>query len=468
MTVNNEQTNLSSQFDEYSSWNKTYIFDKYKTLSRENYESDEAYRAALIDQYKLIRNEEYQAVCYNAGIEMYHDSRCVNITTRNTDAMDIHIWNGCQNIGEHIIPGDSIARRTPEHVMYQYSKSDKNACCAITGSTVVQKICADMNCKGGANIVQFDGVPGKIIDHKIFDYWHTGAGNFTFDPNSRDYTGKSKVILKKAITEGQIGPGDRIAFPSSLSRSGYHERTLISVNKNEKGEIIGYTIQANNLTEFSYHDINDPKDRYNNSSVLYASTNKWMNEQIATECKDMENMSVEEIQSKIDQSKNNIMNKRTSSIQMEHDLLFDSRYTNNSIDSQTQNKSFRNHFNKSQLQSFLTSPYRYREPTDLLQADITSAHVEPLQNPGDIRLVQQNQANSETTDPDAQIKTENTENTDKDALLNQMIDDCNAATIVMHQLDIQLNQPTPNKEQQSEKAQETDLIRMQQYNNGGR
>ena len=460
MTVNNEQTNLSSQFDEYSSWNETYIFDKYKTLSRENYESDEAYRAALIDQYKLIRNEEYQAVCYNVGIEMYHDSRMVNITTENIDAMDTHIWNGCRNI--ETVRSDSIVCSVPQNVMNRYENSGKNACCAVTGSTIVQKICSDMNCMDNANIVQFD-------KSKDFKYWHTGAGHFTWDPNSAAYSSGSKVVpLQAAILNEKIGPGDRLAFPSQASSSGYHERTIAAINKDDDGNILGYTLVANNPTEFSYHDIKNTRDPYNFAKVKFASTNKWMNEQIATECKDMENMSVEEIQSKIDQSKNNIMNKRTSSAQMEKDLLFDSRYTNNSIDSQTQNKSFLNHFNKSQLQSFLTSPYRYREPTDLLQADITSAHVEPLQNPGDIRLNQQNQANSETTDPDAQIKTENTENTNKDALLNQMIDDCNAATIVMHQLDIQLNQPTPNKEQQSEKAQETDLIRMQQYNNGGR
>lgn len=454
MTVNNEQTISLYQFQEYNIWNDMHIVDKYKRLTRDNYASDEEYKSALIEQYRLIRNEEYQTVCYNAGIEMYHDSRAVNIATENKDAMDTHIWNGCQNIGEHIIPGDSIARRTPEHVMYQYSKSGEKACCAITGSTVVQKICADMNCKGGANIVQFDGVPGKIIDHKIFDYWHTGAGNFTFDPNSRDYTGKSKVILKKAITEGQIGPGDRIAFTSSLSSSGYHERTLISVNKNKQGEIIGYTIQANNPTELSYHDINDPKDRYNNSLVLYASTNKWMNEQIETECKDMENMSIEEIQSKINQSKSNIINKKTASAKIEKDLLFNSIYSSNSIDNKIQNSDFIHHFNKSQLQSFTSSPYK-REISNI-EAKLTTIVTKPLSAEQiELRIV------STAT----QTQTSNNSKANEDSQLKQqMINDCNEATIVMHQLD----QVTSDKKQQSEKAQETDLIRIQQYNNGGR
>ena len=132
-----------------------------------------------------------------------------------------------------------------------------------------------MNCMDNANIVQFD-------KSKDFKYWHTGADHFTWDPNSAAYSSGTKVVpLQAAILNEKIGPGDRLAFPSKAASlgSGFHERTIAAINKDDDGNILGYTLVANNPTEFSYHDIKNTGDPYNFAKVKFASTNKWMNDQ---------------------------------------------------------------------------------------------------------------------------------------------------------------------------------------------
>ncbi len=287
----------------YAGWQIQHLNDEFQRLKPSQFSSEDDYRAALIDQYRNLRQKEYEITAYNVGLEMYRDSEAVIRYTHDKKAMNTHIWNGLQEIPESVVPADSVARRTPEHVMYQYTNSGKQDlhCCAITGSTVVQAICDKMDCRDDANIVQFDGTPGKIVpSHTSFHHRHTGAGGFMSDPNAKGYTGKGK--LGELIQEGKIGPGDRIASSNGAdatnTTTGMHERTVIAVEKDANGKIIGYTLQANNSVELSFHRI--PGDKMNNTQVLYASTSVWMKDQIDQECLDLEHCSTQEIQEQID------------------------------------------------------------------------------------------------------------------------------------------------------------------------
>lgn len=292
-------------YDMYAGWQIQQLNEKYGRLRQEDFESPEAYRSALIDQYAKLREEEYRAVCYNAGLEMYRDSMAVIDYKHNPKAMNTYMWNGLKDIPETVVDADSVARRAPMYVMDRYQNSGSNTthCCAITGSTVVQAICDKMGCKDDANIVCFDSA-------KDFHYFHTGAGHFMYDPHAKNYTGKGRMA--DLVSKGIIGPGDRIASESGTatnSTSGKHERTVIAVDRDENGTVVGYTIQANNSAELSYHRVPDSRDTLNSSQVIYASTNAWMKDQIRQECLELETLAPEQIQGKIGEVK-----ERTASV----------------------------------------------------------------------------------------------------------------------------------------------------------
>lgn len=287
-------------YDMYAGYQIQHLNEDFERLRPSQFETEDAYRAALIEQYRGIREAEYRAVCYNKGLEMYKDSMAAIVATGNKREMNRSIWNGLQDIPTNIVPADSIARRTPMYVMDRYEKagSDQTHCCAVTGSTVVQAICDEMNCCDEANIVTFD-------DKSNFKYYHTGAGHFMFDPNTKGYNGSG--TLSDLIREGKIDAGDRIASSNgagaSNSTSGKHERVVVSVERNGQGEVLGYTLQANNPAELSFHRIGDPTDKMNKTHVEYASTKAWMDHQIAEECLALESLTSEEIQQQISEKK---------------------------------------------------------------------------------------------------------------------------------------------------------------------
>ena len=292
-------------YDRYANWRICQFNAGYPHLTEAEFSSKEEYKAALIEQYRHIREDEYNAICYNTGLEMYRDSMAVINYTHDKSAMNSHIWNGLKGIPETVVAKDSTARRVPEHVMYQYvnTGSSKQHSCAITGSTVVQAICDEMGCED--NMVHYAGEPGKVINYKDFQYWHTGAGHFMFDPQTEGYRGRGNMA--ELVADGSIGPGDRISSSigstASNSSSGKHERMVIAVDKDDKGNVIGYTTQANNNAELTYHKIPDKSDSLNNSKVEYASTRAWTRNQIDKECLKMENMPVQKIQEAIEKSR---------------------------------------------------------------------------------------------------------------------------------------------------------------------
>ena len=292
-------------YERRAGWQVQQLNDAYPHLRAEDFSSEGEYKNALIEQYRSLREDEYKAICYNTGLEMYRDSMAVICYTHDKSAMNTHIWNGLKSIPETVVPKDSVARRVPEHVMYQYANSgsrDKHSC-AITGSVLVETVCDRMGCED--NMVHFAGEAGKIINPEDFQYWHTGAGHFMFDPQAKGYTGKGNMA--ELIVKGTIGPGDRISSSTGSgatnSTTGKHERTVISVEKDDNGRVTGYVIQANNNAELSYHKISDKYDYLNNAQVEYASTESWIRNQINNECLNMQNMSVQEIQEQINTTK---------------------------------------------------------------------------------------------------------------------------------------------------------------------
>ena len=61
-------------YDMYAGYQIQHLNEDFERLRPSQFETEDAYRAALIEQYRGIREAEYRAVCYNKGLEMYKDS----------------------------------------------------------------------------------------------------------------------------------------------------------------------------------------------------------------------------------------------------------------------------------------------------------------------------------------------------------------------------------------------------------
>lgn len=262
--------------------------------------SPEEQKEALIQQYADLRKEHYEALCYNSGLDMYTSSAAICQKYGSKKAMNRHIWCGCKDISTDIVPADSTARKSPQLITMENERNSLNAIeassCAITGATIINDICEKMEFENGATFTPPSSEGSQ---------YRSAAGHFSaMDRQTLGYTGSG--TMKSLLSSGKIGPGDRISTDSPDTQSGYHLRTIIAVNRNEQGEVTGYVIQGNNNLELSYHDINDKNDPFNQRKVKYSSTSQWTQDQIDQECANMKDLSIEEIQAKIEQEKDAI------------------------------------------------------------------------------------------------------------------------------------------------------------------
>lgn len=307
-------------YDMYAGWQIQQLNEKYGRLRQEDFESPEAYRSALIDQYAKLREEEYRAVCYNVGLEMYRDSMAIIQYTGDKSAMNRYMWRN-DDIPETVVTRDSVARYVPGNLMTntaadwwrnrQVTVTNKNgqertyfgsASCAITGSAIVSSVADQMGYSGENGPITLEG------------HYCQGANGFMTDPKMKGYSGRGQ--MEQLLREGKIGVGDRFSVESSGNNqqtnpggSGYHERTIIGVDRDDVGNVVGYTVQGNNSAELSYHRVPDSRDTLNSSQVIYASTNAWMKDQIRQECLELETLAPEQIQGKIGEVK-----ERTASV----------------------------------------------------------------------------------------------------------------------------------------------------------
>ena len=277
--------------------------------------SPEEQKEALIQQYATLRKEHYDVLCYNSGLDMYTSSKAI-CDCYGRNAMNKCIWSGCEGISTDIVPADSTARMATQLITDKNTQRDLKgmgaASCAITGATIVHNICQKMEFENGAT---FTPPSDKGSQYR------SAAGHFNkMDSQTSGYTGSG--TMKDLIASGKIGPGDRFSTKTNGdTESGYHLRTIIAVNKNDKGEITGYIVQGNNNLELSYHNINDKNDPFNYRAVKYSSTSQWAQTQINQECTNMKDLSFEEIQAKIEKEKEAIASTVINSVQIQEARL---------------------------------------------------------------------------------------------------------------------------------------------------
>jgi hypothetical protein len=115
------------------------------------------------------------------------------------------------------------------------------------------------------------------------------------DPACKGYTARGN--LWNMIQQGKVGPGATIAIRSgNRTESGYHAKTVIAVNYDDKGKLKSYVLQANNANRLEV--ITGPH-MYNN--VLVGDMNRWMTEQLNREAQQKRELSTDELAQAIEQ-----------------------------------------------------------------------------------------------------------------------------------------------------------------------
>lgn len=261
----------------------------FPALAKEQFDSEEAYRNALIKQYTEMRQSEYQYTCLTEGMRAYDVSLTICQKTNDDKYMNKATWDGCKSVMERYPQiqqevSDSCYTRIPNDVTDTLSRSNGSySCCAVSSKALESQISAKMGYDDeDNNFVQCYNTNQNA-------YHHRAANGFVNDPACKDYVAKGN--LWKMIESGKAGQGATIAMPSKTT-SGYHAKTIVAVNYDDNGKLKSYVLQGNNSNSFEVITSDSPKY----SNIYVGDMNRWMTNKFQQEAQNMQTMTTEQLQ----------------------------------------------------------------------------------------------------------------------------------------------------------------------------
>ena len=281
-----------------------------RELKPENFNSDDEYRTALLDQYEKLRREEYNYTVRNETLKAYNlscDGRKAGINPNNA-------WGGYheypQFLKQHTEHADSAqVQQFPELCPNpKYMNTHKNVkrdgsvksvgayTCAVTSTALQMQICDKMGYEDNS----------IIINKKSYA---SAEGAATCVPEQYQINGDGKKTLNQMILSGEIGVGDEVSIypkPNNkkkdntvVTASGKHCITIAAVNRNKSGEIIGFTYQANNVEAFRDVDIHDNNGQGGKLVYNAVKTHVWMEDKINEERTNLSQKTTEELAAEV-------------------------------------------------------------------------------------------------------------------------------------------------------------------------
>ena len=296
--------------DDVAARRKQEIKDNFPPLNPGDYADDKEFREALLEQYRAMRQQEYQYVCLNEGLKAYDVSVSICSRTGNSKAMNRATWNGCKDIMKRYpdireAVADSCYARIPEHVTNTLSGSSAS-CCAVSSKALESKISAEMGFDGNDNFVQPYNRYPEAKHYRM-------ANGFMDDPALKGYTERGD--LWSLISSGKVGPGATVAIPSNTT-SGYHAKTVIAVNYDENGNLKNYVLQANNNTS-----IEVVSSRIPYSNVRAGDMNRWMSKQMNNELEQYRELSTTDLARMVSQEREKL-GERVDNLEKTENHLF--------------------------------------------------------------------------------------------------------------------------------------------------
>ena len=284
-------------------------------LKENDFESEEAYKSALISQYISLRQKEYEYVVRNEAIKAYivaseANRACGKKIENETEG----VWSGYE---QYPLSADTCYAKVPELVKIGDTPREGFSC-AISANSLVMKISDEMGYTGQDNLI----VPKSrvIRDEKgkmlgVSDENNLSAASYIHLQDSIpsecrvSYSNQAKKpTLTSAIKQGMVGIGDEISIVTGTAQNntttGCHAMVIVDVQKNEKGEVINYTLQANNPPSLTTIDAG--KTSYYGEKELYCAVkaSQWMQDKTNQEVS--MDMSVQELEAKVAGTKSKV------------------------------------------------------------------------------------------------------------------------------------------------------------------
>lgn len=261
----------------------------------------EDYKAALIERYLQLRQQEYKYACLSLATEGFTSAiRCGG-------NLNIIIWDqGKYKKKEDIVSDSLVFQMVPKifdnpewrskvtqkvprksaggRVVMQPIKGGGHYSCAAYANALEAAICEKMNFPCD-NIIQKTDLNAGAKELPSFK----GTQYFI----SSDNCDKS---LWQLIEEGQVGIGDQISVESKgNSSSGFHSEVIVAINYDENGKLKNYVINASNRVKMETITSPDfPKGKF-----MAGCMNKWVNEKIADEINELQNLSVKDVEKRL-------------------------------------------------------------------------------------------------------------------------------------------------------------------------
>ena len=302
----------------------------FPDIKKEDFTSEEEYRKALLKTYEGLRAKEYEFTVQNECTKVYNlarDAKTAGVSE------NIGVWNGYRGyISAPKISNAEKQRRQEQVQNCAVSRAPKMAqtclnttnfqgnSCAITAASLTAEISARMGYDGNDNLMisKFRGTKPGLQNNLVAAQ---GVARCDSIPQKYQITPKpvkqsskkaaQKPTLNQMIANGTLGAGDAFSIPTGRgatnTSTGYHAMTIASVEKDEKGKVVGYTLQANNGSRLSYHSIKETKPFGGKPVYNAVNTSNWVQDKIKQETQNLQNLSTAEIEAKIAATRQNTL-----------------------------------------------------------------------------------------------------------------------------------------------------------------
>ncbi len=303
MTENTGES--KSKFEIVEEYRKQQIEVQFPELRRDDkrYTSDKDYIDALRAQTIAIRNREWEIVSSSVCIGAYNKYRAMTVKDAKSavfsksgstggmqleDIPDDQSWRMEMNVAKTpTVYSAEMIGSTWRHLGIGENQKTDMAHCAQTSSLNIYAMAGAM---GLPNPVEGAEVASALGIHKGQDKGSAICGG---DYSGRT-SGRNNVSLGSLVKDGVIGPGSVVSYCTKPNPkgtySGYHAMTIASVNRDENGEIISYTVMDNNgggvQTRLQTIGI-DENHKFNNlrtydgkKPLYYTNVGNWANDQI--------------------------------------------------------------------------------------------------------------------------------------------------------------------------------------------
>ena len=303
----NEQVKVVQEY------RKNQLASDFPELKREDFASDKEFFEALREQTIAIQNREWEIVSMSVCTGAYNEFRGMSVTdaksavfsnankTGGVQSYDQCTYDEYENAENQIADdvagitsnnsGDMIVDASGRIDGFGYGKKTTWAHCAQTASLNIYTMAEALGLLS----------PSPTSDAEIASALgiHIGqSGGRALcggDYSDKDVGHQKKVAdVGQLIKEGKIGPGAVISVCTDPTPngtfSGYHALTIASVNRDENGNIVSYTVMDNNggkaRTRLQVVGIDEDHElnrwpTYEGSKPLhYTNTAAWANDQI--------------------------------------------------------------------------------------------------------------------------------------------------------------------------------------------